>query len=195
VQQDAAASAALLDRARRGEGRAFEDLARGLEGPLFRHVLRILGTSADAEDVVQDAMVSAWRSMSSFEGGSFRAWIFRIATNRAIDVVRARRRRGELPLEPPEDAEVEWAEPAAPGLEPAEIASQAEALAAVEVALLGLPAEQRAALMLRDIEGFSYEEIAGITAVEIGTVKSRIHRGRLAVRNVLVARGWRSSAG
>ena len=49
--------------------------------------------------------------------------------------------------------------------------------------------------MLRDIEGFSYEEIAGITAVEIGTVKSRIHRGRLAVRNVLVARGWRSSAG
>jgi len=195
VQQDAAASAALLDRARRGEGRAFEDLARGLEGPLFRHVLRILGTSADAEDVVQDAMVSAWRSMSSFEGGSFRAWIFRIATNRAIDVVRARRRRGELPLEPPEDAEVEWAEPADPGLEPAEIASQAEALAAVEEALLGLPAEQRAALMLRDIEGFSYEEIAGITAVEIGTVKSRIHRGRLAVRNVLVARGWRSSAG
>lgn len=158
-------------------------------------MLRILGTSADAEDVVQDAMVSAWRSMSSFEGGSFRAWIFRIATNRAIDVVRARRRRGELPLEPPEDAEVEWAEPAAPGLEPAEIASQAEALAAVEEALLGLPAEQRAALMLRDIEGFSYEEIAGITAVEIGTVKSRIHRGRLAVRNVLVARGWRSSAG
>ena len=195
MQQDAAASAALLDRARRGEGRAFEDLARGLEGPLFRHVLRILGTSADAEDVVQDAMVSAWRSMSSFEGGSFRAWIFRIATNRAIDVVRARRRRGELPLEPPEDAEVEWAEPAAPGLEPAEIASQAEALAAVEEALLGLPAEQRAALMLRDIEGFSYEEIAGVTAVEIGTVKSRIHRGRLAVRNVLVARGWRSSAG
>ena len=195
MQQDAAASAALLDRARRGEGRAFEDLARGLEGPLFRHVLRILGTSADAEDVVQDAMVSAWRSMSSFEGGSFRAWIFRIATNRAIDVVRARRRRGELPLEPPEDAEVEWAEPADPGLDLAEIASQAEALAAVEVALLGLPAEQRAALMLRDIEGFSYEETAGVTAVEIGTVKSRIHRGRLAVRNVLVARGWRSSAG
>ena len=194
MQQDAAASAALLDRARRGEGRAFEDLARGLEGPLFRHVLRILGTSADSEDVVQDAMVSAWRSMSSFEGGSFRAWIFRIATNRAIDVVRARR-RGELPLEPPEDAEVEWAEPADPGLDLAEIASQAEALAAVEEALLGLPAEQRAALMLRDIEGFSYEEIAGITAVEIGTVKSRIHRGRLAVRNVLVARGWRSSAG
>ena len=158
-------------------------------------MLRILGTSADAEDVVQDAMVSAWRSMSSFEGSSFRAWIFRIATNRAIDVVRARRRRGELPLEPPEDAEVEWAKPADPGLEPAEIASQAEALAAVEEALLGLPAEQRAALMLRDTEGFSYEEIAGITAVEIGTVKSRIHRGRLAVRNVLVARGWRSSAG
>jgi RNA polymerase sigma-70 factor (ECF subfamily) len=65
----------------------------------------------------------------------------------------------------------------------------------VEDALRLLPAEQRAALLLRDVEGFSYEEIARITVTEVGTVKSRIHRGRLAVRNVLVTRGWRSSAG
>ncbi len=58
-----------------------------------------------------------------------------------------------------------------------------------------MPAEQRAALLLRDVEGFSYEEIATITSVEIGTVKSRIHRARLAVRNTLVGRGWRGSAG
>lgn len=193
MQHDAAAD--LLDRARRGDGRAFEDLARTVEAPLYRHVLRILGTGADSEDVVQDAMISAWRSIASFEGGSFRAWIFRIATNRAIDVVRQRRRRGELPLEPPEDAEVEWAEPVAGGPEPAELASQAEALALVEEALAALPPEQRAVLVLRDVEGFSYEEIAQITTAEVGTVKSRIHRGRLAVRNALVAKGWRSAAG
>ncbi|HEX9436387.1 MAG TPA: sigma-70 family RNA polymerase sigma factor [Candidatus Limnocylindria bacterium] len=185
----------LVRRARAGDGRAFEDLARQLESGLYRHVVRIVGTPDQAEDVVQDALFSAWRSIASFQGGSFRAWVFRIATNRSIDVVRARRRRGELPLEPPDDADVEWAEPVAVGPDPPELASQAEALAAVEEALHGVPAEQRAALLLRDVEGFSYEEIAQITAVEIGTVKSRIHRARTAVRNVLVQRGWRSSAG
>ncbi len=185
----------LLRRARAGDGRAFEDLARESEAVLYRHVLRIVGGAAEAEDVVQDALLSAWRSLASFQGGSFRAWLFRIATNRSIDLIRARRRRGELPLDPPEDEEVAWAEPVAPGPDPVEIASQAEAVAVVEEALRGVPAEQRAALLLRDVEGFSYEEIARITAVEIGTVKSRIHRARTAVRNVLVQRGWRSSAG
>jgi RNA polymerase sigma-70 factor (ECF subfamily) len=194
VQHDAGANADLIDRARRGEARAFEDLARIVEAPLYRHVYRILG-NVDAEDVVQDALISAWRSIASFEGSSFRAWVFRIATNRAIDVVRARRRRGELPLEPPEDAEVEWAEPVASTPDPVEIAGQGEALKVVEEALTAIPAEQGAALMLRDIEGFSYEEIAHITASEIGTVKSRIHRARVSVRNALVSRGWTSSAG
>lgn len=194
MQHDAGANADLIDRARRGEARAFEDLARIVEAPLYRHVYRILG-NVDAEDVVQDALISAWRSIASFEGSSFRAWVFRIATNRAIDVVRARRRRGELPLEPPEDAEVEWAEPVASTPDPVEIAGQGEALKVVEEALKAIPAEQGAALMLRDIEGFSYEEIAQITASEIGTVKSRIHRARVSVRNALVSRGWTSSAG
>lgn len=195
VQQPDADGGELLRRARAGDGRAFGDLAREAEASLYRHVLRIVGTAAEAEDVVQDALLSAWRSLPSFQGGSFRAWLFRIATNRAIDLVRARRRRGELPLEPPDDAEVEWAEPIAPGPGPLEIASQAEAVTVVEEALAGVPAEQRAALLLRDVEGFSYEEIARITAAEVGTVKSRIHRARMSVRNVLVQRGWQGSAG
>ncbi|HEV8534409.1 MAG TPA: sigma-70 family RNA polymerase sigma factor [Candidatus Limnocylindria bacterium] len=151
----------------------------------------------DAEDVVQDALLSAWKSMSSFEGGSFRAWIFRIATNRALDRLRTRRRHPELPLDPPTDDDdaVGWAEPAAPGPEPADIAGDREALRVVEEALETLPAEQRAALLLRDVEGFAYDEIATITSTEIGTVKSRIHRGRLAVRNTLIARGWKGPAG
>ena len=163
---------------------------------LYAHVARVIGPGPDAEDVVQDASVSAWRSIRSFEGTSFRAWIFRIATNRAIDVVRARRRRGELPLDPPdEEGEPQWAEPAAPGRDLADLAADREALEVVEEALRAIPPEQRAAILLRDVEGFDYAEIARITASEIGTVKSRIHRGRVAVRNALVARGWRAGGG
>lgn len=185
----------LLARARAGDARAFEQLARAAEAPLYRHVLRIVGVRADAEDIVQEAFLSAWRSLPAFQGGSFRAWLFRIATNRSIDLIRARRRKGELPLEPDADDGVDWAEPVAAGPDPVELASQSETFAVVEQALAGLPAEQRAAVLLRDVEGFSYEEIALIAAVEVGTVKSRIHRGRVAVRSALVARGWRGTAG
>ena len=189
-------ASAFLDRARRGDPRAFESLAGEHERALYAHVARILGPGADAEDVVQDAFVSAWRSIAAFEGTSFRAWLFRIATNRAIDLIRARRRRGELPLEPAdEEGEPTWAEPAAAGPDLATLAGDREAIAVVEIALATLPTEQRAVLLLRDVEGFDYEEIARITATQIGTVKSRIHRGRLAVRNALVARGWTGSAG
>ena len=185
----------LIERARGGDTRAFEDLARREERALYRHALRIVGTTSDAEDIVQDALFSAWRSIGSFQGLSFRAWLFRIATNRALDQLRSRKRRPELPLDPPDDDDVTWAEPVAPGPDLTQLAGDREALAAVETALASLPAEQRTALLLRDVEGFPYEEIAVITSVEIGTVKSRIHRGRLAVRNVLIARGWRGPDG
>ena len=190
-----AAEPDLVARARAGDGRAFETLAVHDERALYRHAARIVGPGPDAEDVVQDALISAWRSMSSFEGTSFRAWLFRIVTNRALDRLRARKRRPELPLEPADDEEVHWAEPVAPGPDLAELASSREALEAVEAALAEVPPDQRAALLLRDVEGFAYEEIAIITGVEVGTVKSRIHRGRVAVRNVLVSRGWQGSAG
>src|SRR5213594_4260781 len=190
------ATSALVDRARRGDARAFEQLALELERPLYRHAARMVGHD-DAEDCVQDALLSAWKSMASFEGTSFRAWVFRIVTNRALDRLRSRRRRPELPLDPPGDESEEsgWAEPAAPGPDLVQIAADREALGVVEEAIASLPAEQRAALLLRDMEGFAYEEIATITMTEMGTVKSRIHRGRLAVRNALVARGWRGPAG
>src|SRR5437763_10937193 len=112
----------LIARARRGDGGAFEALARTEERALYRHAARIVGAGPDAEDVVQDALISAWKSMRSFEGTNFRAWLFRIVTNRALDRVRARRRRPELPLEPPEGQDVTWAERAAPGPDLVELA-------------------------------------------------------------------------
>lgn len=193
------ASHSLLESARGGDARAFEALVREHERALYRHAARLVGIGADAEDVVQDALFSAWRSLGSFEGraeASFRAWLFRIATNRSIDLLRSRRRRGELPLDPPEgDDEPGWAEPIAPGPDLPQIAGDREALAVVEAALERLPPAQKAALLLRDVEGFDYEEIALITTSELGTVKSRIHRARLAVRNALVARGWSGPGG
>jgi RNA polymerase sigma-70 factor, ECF subfamily len=193
---DGEAGGGLLERARRGDARAFEQLAREIERPLYRHAARMLGQN-DAEDVVQDALLSAWRSLASFEGTSFRAWVFRIVTNRALDRIRSRRRHPELPLDPPADDDdtAGWAEPAASGADLADIAGDREAMRVVEDALATLPSEQRAALLLRDVEGFAYEEIATITSAEIGTVKSRIHRGRLAIRNVLVSRGWKGPGG
>jgi RNA polymerase sigma-70 factor (ECF subfamily) len=190
------ASDALVDRARRGDARAFEQLALEIERPLYRHAARMLGHD-DAEDAVQDALLSAWKSMASFEGTSFRAWVFRIVTNRALDRLRSRKRHPELPLDPPSDSDdsVNWAEPVAPGSELADLAADREALRVVEDALARIPPDQRACLLLRDVEGFAYEEIATITSTEIGTVKSRIHRGRLAVRNILISRGWRGSGG
>jgi len=135
--------------------------------------------------------------MASFEGTSFRAWIFRIVTNRALDRLRSRKRHPELPLDPPSenDDSVGWAEPVAPGAELADLAADREALTVVEDALATIPADQRACLLVRDVEGVAYEEVATITSTEIGTVKSRIHRGRLAVRNILISRGWRGSSG
>src|SRR5207249_4635496 len=110
------ANAGLIKQARAGDARAFEALAKEVERPLYRHVQRIVGESADAEDCVQDALFSAWRSIRAFEGDSFRAWIFRIATNRALDRLRSRKRHPELPLDPPaDDAEIPWAAPATPG--------------------------------------------------------------------------------
>ena len=190
------ASDAVLERARNGDARAFEQLALEIERPLYRHAARMLGPD-DAEDVVQDALLSAWKSMASFEGTSFRAWVFRIVTNRALDRLRSRKRRPELPLDPPaeNDDSLNWAEPVARGPELSDIAADREALRIVEDALGSIPPDQRAALLLRDVEGFAYEEIATITSTEIGTVKSRIHRGRLAVRNILISRGWKGSSG
>src|SRR2546425_13325545 len=140
------ASAPLVERARRGGAGAFGQLAGEVERPLYRHAARMVG-QVDAEDVVQAALLSAWRSLSSFEGSSFRAWIFRIATNRALDRLRSRRRHPEVPLDPPgeSDDDRSWAEPAAPGPDLAEIAGDREALVIVEQALDTLPAEQRAA--------------------------------------------------
>lgn len=185
--------ARAIERLVRGDVSAFDELARLYERPLYSHAHRMLGNDAHAEDAVQDAFLLAYRGRAGFRGGSFKAWLFRILTNRCLDILRDARRHATVPLEPGEN-EPEEMRPEPPDRGPSveELAVTKELLVQVEEALTHVPLEQRTAVLLRDVEGFDYDEIARITNSELGTVKSRIHRGRLAVRDHLVARGWRT---
>lgn len=184
--------ARAIERVARGDDAAFDELARLYERALYSHAYRMLANEAQAEDAVQDAFLLAYRGRAGFRGGSFKAWVFRILTNRCLDLLRDAKRHGTVPLDPVEDeSEPQRPEPADPGPRVEELASMKELLATVEEALSWVPAEQRAAVLLRDVEGFDYEEIARITNTELGTVKSRIHRGRLVVRDHLLRLGWR----
>jgi RNA polymerase sigma-70 factor (ECF subfamily) len=184
--------ARAVERLARGDVSAFDELARLYERALYSHALRMLADPSRAEDAVQDAFLLAFRGRDTFRSGSFKAWLYRICTNRCLDLLREAKRHSTIPLEPSEEDEFEeraqFADPA-PGVE--EIVAMKELVDHVEAALARVPVEQRQAVLLRDVDGFDYDEIARITGSELGTVKSRIHRGRLAVREYLLTLGWR----
>jgi RNA polymerase sigma-70 factor (ECF subfamily) len=181
-----------IERLARGDERAFDELAALYQRALYTHAYRILSNDAQAEDAVQDAFLLAYRGRATFRGGSFKAWLFRILTNRCLDLLREAKRHGTVPLDPStDDADEPRPDPVDVGPSVEELASTSELLRHVESALDQVPVEQRVAVLLRDVQGFDYDEIARITSSELGTVKSRIHRGRLAVREYLIARGWR----
>lgn len=184
---------ALVDRLAAGDASAFDALARLYERPLFSYAYRMLRDETRAEDAVQDAFLLAFRGRDTFRGGSFKSWLFRILTNRCLDMLRDASRHATTPLETErDDEEGVRSEPVDPTPAVEDLVIGAALREAVEAALASVPPEQRAAVLLRDVQGFDYDEIARVTHSELGTVKSRIHRGRLAVRDYLVARGWRS---
>ena len=136
-----------------------------------------------AHDAVQEAFFSAYRHLASFRGGSVRGWLTRIAVNAAMDTQRARKRRPTVAY--PELEDETWQPPAGLDADPEEAFLDGERIAALRAALASITADQRAAIVLFDVEGYDYAEIAELTDVSVGTVKSRIHRGRLAMRSVL----------
>ena len=162
--------AALVRWSQQGHEDAFEELVRRHRDRAYRTALRLLGDRHDAEDVVQDAFVAAWQSLPRFRGDSaFSTWLYRIVTNAALN--RAMRAR-EVPtatVEPPGD----------PRYDSADRVAQANADAdRVAAAVLRLPFEQRAPLVLRTVEGCSYEEVADILGITVPAVKGRLHRAR-----------------
>lgn len=166
---------ALLDRARRGDRDAFTSLVHRHQDALYTMALRITGSPADAADVVQEAFTRAYVHLARLTGGAVRPWLFRVALNCANDLHRQRARR---PADPLEDADGRVVELPDPGLGPEATAVQRERVATVREAILGLPREFRVTVVLRDVNDLSYEEIAETLGLPLGTVKSRISRGR-----------------
>jgi RNA polymerase sigma-70 factor (ECF subfamily) len=176
----------LVERARSGDLAAFNDLVECYQDLLFSLVVRMVPDRDQAADAVQEAFFSAYRNLDRFRGGSFRSWVSRIAINAAMDTQRLRKRR---PVEPyPELEDESWQPPADASADPVTSSLEAERHRALNAALAQVTDDQRAAIVLFDIEGYDYADIAAMTGVSLGTVKSRIHRGRLALRALLLDR-------
>jgi len=176
----------LIERARDGDLDAFNDLVTCYQDHLFALVARMVPDRDQASDAVQEAFFSAFRNLNSFRGGSVRSWLSRICINAAMDAQRARKRR---PVQPyPELEDDSWQPRAGDETDPQRIVMAGERTRVLQDALSRITPDQRAAIVLFDIEGYDYAEIAEMTAVSLGTVKSRIHRGRLGLRQVLKGR-------
>lgn len=176
----------LLERARAGDLEAFNDLVSCYQDQLFALVVRMVPDRDQASDVTQEAFFSAYRNLGSFRGGSVKSWLNRIAVNAAMDTQRARKRRPVSPY--PELEDESWQPPAGEEADPVHTALTTERTAVLNAALASITADQRTAIVLFDVEGYDYAEIAEMTGVSLGTVKSRIHRGRLALRDRLANR-------
>ncbi|MFZ5854995.1 MAG: sigma-70 family RNA polymerase sigma factor [Chloroflexota bacterium] len=173
----------LVERARAGDLDAFNRLVECYQDQLFGLVVRMVPDPDQAADAVQEALFAAYRNLASFRGGSVRSWLSRIAINAAMDVQRARKRRPTQPY--PELEDEAWQPPAGEENDPEQVAVATERSRALVQALARIGNDQRTAIVLFDVEGYDYAEIADLTGVSLGTVKSRIHRGRLALRTLL----------
>jgi RNA polymerase sigma-70 factor, ECF subfamily len=176
----------LFERARAGDLDAFNDIVRLYQDQLFALIVRMVPDRDQAADVVQEAFFSAYKHLDSFRGGSVKSWLNRIAVNAAMDTQRAKKRRPSQPY--PELEDESWQPPAGEEADPERTALSAERTRALRQALSAITDDQRAAIVLYDVEGYDYLEIAEMTGVSLGTVKSRIHRGRLALRGQLEGR-------
>ena len=173
----------LMEQARDGSLDAFNSLVECYQDHLFALVARMVPDRDQASDAVQEAFFSAYRNMRAFRGGSVRSWLSRIAINAAMDQQRLKKRRPSQPY--PELDDESWQPPAGEEADPVRTAMQGERTRVLNAALALITADQRHAIVLFDVEGYDYTEIAEMTGVSLGTVKSRIHRGRLALRDRL----------
>ena len=177
----------LVRAAAGGDTEAFERLVETYENKIYTLAPRMSGSPDDAGDIAQEAFLAAWRGLPAFRGeAGFATWLYRLASNAAIDYLRRQRKqRGELSLD---DEELGLdAVDAGPG--PQDAAEGEEVRSAVAAGLGALSEGHRQVLVLRELQGLSYEEIAAVLAVDLGTVKSRISRARSALRKILLENG------
>lgn len=179
---------ALIQSAQRGDIDSFNSLVLAYQDMLFNTALRILGDGELAADATQDAFLSAFRSLHTFRGGSFKAWLMRTVTNACYDELRRRKRRPTTPLEPDTDDGEEMDTPrwlADPAMSPEQEVETAELEHAIQHCLEHLPVEFRTVVVMADLQGLDYSEVASAVRVPLGTVKSRLARARLRMRECL----------
>lgn len=179
----------LVQAAQRGDAESFNALVRLYETRVYNLCYRMLGDAEAAGDAAQDSFLASYRNLRAFRGGSFRSWLLRIATNTCYDVLRARKRR------PTSSIDAAFDDPDAPAFDlpdpqelPDDAALRRELGAEIQLGLQQLPEDQRVVLILSDIQGMAYDEIAAITGANLGTVKSRLSRGRARLRDFLRGR-------
>jgi RNA polymerase sigma-70 factor (ECF subfamily) len=176
--------AAVIAHAAAGDRTAFARLMEHYQSACYGLAFRLLGDPDQAADATQDAFVHAYRAMASYRGGVFRSWLLRITANASYDILRRAQRRPSTPLPDAEEGAPELPDLAA--VNPVVEATRSELYRHLERALAMLPTDQRTAVVLCDVYGMDYNEVASMTQSALGTVKSRIHRGRLRLRELLV---------
>lgn len=174
--------AQLIEKTLRGESAAFGQLVQKYQGRLYNTLVHVVGNTEDARDVVQDALVQAFVKLDTFRGSSaFYTWLYRIAFN----VAASHRRRKKPTVSVDHTREIAGEEPIDKDNDPHAKLEQGERFRQVHEALAQLSEEHRVVLVLREIDGCCYETIADVLDLPIGTVRSRLHRGRLQLKDLL----------
>ena len=179
---------ALISDAQGGNLDAFNTLILHYQDNVFNTALRILGDEDQAADAAQDAFISAFKAIKSFRGGSFKAWLMRTVTNACYDELRRKKRRPTTPLEPETDDGEEMDSPrwlADPNMTPDQVAEADELEHAIQHCLDNLPVEFKTVVVMADIQGMDYSEVASSVRIPLGTVKSRLARARLRLQECL----------
>lgn len=180
----------LIAAAQRGSVDAFNELVLAYQQQVYNLAYRIMGDPASAADAAQETFISAFQNIGRFRGGSFKSYLLRIVSNRCYDELRRRKRRPATSFEDFGEVD-EDANPALinGGEQPEEYAERQEMARVIQAGIETLPPDQRITLALSDVQGLSYQEIAEVTSVSLGTVKSRLARARGKLRDYLRAQG------
>lgn len=176
----------MIAEAKRGDARSFNQLVSHYQDMVYNLAYRILGDADAAADASQDTFLSAYKAVARFKGGSFKAWLLRIATNACYDQLRLKQRHPTASLQAVY-TETDPSPHFVNGREsPEEYAERRELGQAIQQGLRTLTPDQRVTLVLSDIQGLSYKEIAQVTGISVGTVKSRLSRARASLRGYLL---------
>lgn len=178
----------LITQALDGSIEAFNVLVLRYQDRVYTQAYRIMGEAASAADMAQETFIAAYRKLDTYRGGSFLSWILRITTNRCYDELRRHKRRPAISIEDLPGADMDDGPPLpAASASPEEVAQSSELSRAIQDCITGLNDEQRIVLVMSDVQGMSYQEIAETLHTRMGTVKSRLSRARVSVRNCLQA--------